>query len=80
METKTIATIRRNSREEVRVQLQEYNGQPVFALRAWFKADDGSMRPSRDGITLRVGLLPEVAKALADAEHQARNEGLLSDG
>ena len=80
METKTIATIRRNSREEVRVALQEYNGRPVFAIRAWFQSKEGDMRPSRDGLTLRVELLPEVARALAEAERQARGEGLLRNG
>jgi hypothetical protein len=85
--------IRRNAREEIRVTLGAWNGAPVFgirawfraddgtmrpSIRAWFKADDGTMRPSKDGLTLRAALLPELARALADAERQARGDRLLA--
>jgi Transcriptional Coactivator p15 (PC4) len=76
-EQRLIAAIRRNAREEIRVTLGEWNGAPVFGVRAWFKADDGTMRPSKDGFTLRAGLLPDLARALADAEPIAREAGLL---
>jgi hypothetical protein len=78
-EQQLIAAIRRNAREEIRVTLGEWNGAPVFGIRAWFKADDGSMRPSKDGLTLRAGLLPELARALADAERAARAGGVLTN-
>ncbi len=77
---KLIAAIRRNAREEIRVTLGEWNGAPVFGIRAWFKASDDTMRPSKAGLTLRAGLLPDLARALADTERQARADGLLSDG
>jgi Transcriptional Coactivator p15 (PC4) len=77
-EQKLIAAIRRNGREEIRVTLGEWNGAPVFGIRAWFKADDGTMRPSKDGLTLGAALLPDLARALADAERIARQAGLLS--
>jgi hypothetical protein len=79
-EQKLIAAVRRNAREEIRVTLGEWNGSPVFGIRAWFKASDDSMRPSKDGLTLRAGLLPDLARALAEAERQARADGLLNDG
>ena len=59
-----IATIRRNAREEIRVTLGEWNGSPVFGVRAWFKAADDTMRPGKDGLTLRAPLLPDLARAL----------------
>jgi len=49
----------------------------VFGIRAWFRADDGTMRPSKDGLTLRAALLPDLARALADAECIASEGGLL---
>ena len=79
-EQKLIAAIRRNAREEIRVTLGQWNGSPVFGIRAWFKASDDTMRPSKDGVTLRAALLPDLARALADAERQARSDGLLTDG
>jgi len=35
------------------------------------------MRPSKDGLTLRAALLPDFARALADAECIASEGGLL---
>jgi hypothetical protein len=77
-EQRLIAAIRRNAREEIRVTLGEWNGAPVFGIRAWFRADDGTMRPSKDGLTLRAELLPELARAIADAARQARGDGVLA--
>jgi hypothetical protein len=78
-EQRLIAAIRRNMREEIRVTLGEWNGRPVFGIRAWFQASDGTMRPSKDGLTLRADLLPKLARALADAEREARNRGVLAN-
>jgi hypothetical protein len=77
-EQRLVAAIRRNAREEIRVTLGEWNGRPVFGIRAWFQASDGTMRPSKDGLTLRADLLAELARALADAERQAWADGVLA--
>jgi hypothetical protein len=77
-EQRLIAAIRRNAREEIRVTLGEWNSAPVFSIRAWFKAEDGTMRPSKNGLTLRAALLPELARALANAECQAWASGLIA--
>ena len=76
-EQRLIAAIRRNAREEIRVTLGQWTGAHVFGIRAWFKSNDGTMRPSKDGLTLRAELLPELARALADTERQARGDGVL---
>ena len=76
-EQRLIAAIWRNAREEIHVTLGEWNGAPVFGIRASFGADDGTMRPSKDGLTLRAALLPDLARALADAECIASEGGLL---
>jgi hypothetical protein len=79
-EQKLTAAIRRNVREEIRVTLGEWNGAPVFGIRAWFKADDGTARPSGDGLTLPANLLPDLARALAEAERIARAEKPIPSG
>ena len=35
--------------------------------------------PGRNGLTLKVELLPELVSALREAETEARSAGLLSD-
>ena len=37
------------------------------------------MRPGKNGLTLKVELLPELVSALQEAEAVARTAGLLSD-
>jgi len=73
-----IATIRKNSREEIRVSLGEYQGHSVAHVRVWFKASDGAMRPSKSGLAFRVDLLPEIARAIGEARDQAESLGLVS--
>ncbi|WP_407491882.1 transcriptional coactivator p15/PC4 family protein [Pseudooceanicola sp. MF1-13] len=62
--------ITKNSREEIRVSVNEYQGHQLVSLRVWFEADDGDMRPSKKGLAFRVELLPQVSAALKSIEAQ----------
>lgn len=74
-----IASIPKNSREEVRIELTEYKGHRLLACRVWATNAEGHV-PTPKGITLKVGLLPAILKALKEAEQEAERQGLLSDG
>ncbi len=79
---KTIRTIRKSQREQIRVGLSEFTKDGtmfnmVFA-RVFF--DDGAKyRPARNGLNVRVELLPELIAALGQAEAEARAVGLLKN-
>ncbi len=79
---KTIRTIRKSQRGQIRVGLSEFAKDDttfnmVFA-RVYF--DDGAeYRPGRNGINVRVELLPELIAALQQAEAEARAAGLLKE-
>lgn len=77
-EQRTVASVRKNARQEIRIGLQEYEGRQIASLRIWFKAEDGTMRPGKDGLNFRVDLLPELHVALAEAVRAADAEGLLT--
>lgn len=62
-----LGTIPKNSREEIRVTLETYQGRELVNLRVWFEADGGEYRPSKKGIAFRRELLPEVLTALNKA-------------
>jgi Transcriptional Coactivator p15 (PC4) len=74
MTDRLIATIKKNSREEIRVSRSDFNGHDLVNLRVWFKAEDGSKRPGKSGIAFRISLLPEVAAALSQASTPAEGE------
>lgn len=73
-----IAEWDRNSREVVRVALDQYNGRHTVNARVWYHSDDG-LRPGKTGITLSVKHLPALADALAAAVERAKAIGLLDD-
>ena len=72
-----ITEIPKNTKEVIRVTIGEFNDRPIAGARVWFKANDGSWRPSKTGIAFRLELLPAVADALAEAVTEARATGLL---
>ena len=67
MTDRLIATIKKNTREEIRVSRGEFNGHDLVNLRVWFETEDGSKRPGKSGIAFRISLLPEVSAALSQA-------------
>ena len=64
-------TLRKNSREELRVSVDELRGHRLLNLRVWFEAEDGTMRPGKQGLALRLELATELAHAIREVTHGA---------
>ena len=64
---------------EVRVSLDEFKGHLTVDIRLFepFTAAQVPM-PTRKGVTIGLGKLPDLAAALADAETRARELGLIA--
>lgn len=77
MEDKQIATITKNTREDIRVMLREFKGHKLADLRVWATSADGDKIATSKGIGFKVTLLPELIAALRDAEAEARALGLF---
>jgi hypothetical protein len=75
-----IAEWDRNSREVVRVALDQYQGRYTINARVWFRADDDTLRPGKSGMTLSVKHLPAMADALGKALARAIELGLVEEG
>ena len=58
-----VAVIRTSDREELRITRGEFKTQ----LREWFAAADGSMRPGKDGVSVRSELVRELIEGLRKA-------------
>ena len=78
---KTIATIPKNQREEIRVALSEFEKDgktfDMAGARVFYDDGAGERKPGRNGINIPVRLLPELVAALSEAEAEARATGLL---
>jgi hypothetical protein len=71
-----VATVTKNSREEIRIALGEFNGRQIINLRVWFRTDEEEWRPGK-GLACHIDLLPQLVEGLAKAERHARAEGLI---
>lgn len=58
------SAIRKNTREEIRVEVSEFNGRRLISIRVWFVAEGGEWRPGKQGIAFNPALLPEMIEAL----------------
>jgi hypothetical protein len=67
----------RNSREIVRVALDQYNGQYTINVRVWYR-DGDEFKPGRSGLTLALKHLPKLATGLASALSRAEAIGMIS--
>ena len=72
-----IASIKKNSREEIRVSLDLFNGHRLFNMRVFFEAEDGSMRPGKNGLAFKVDKLEEFAAAVTTAVETAKSKGFF---
>ncbi|WP_176043619.1 transcriptional coactivator p15/PC4 family protein [Burkholderia vietnamiensis] len=62
-----IAELQKNSRERLRITVDQYRGHEYVGIRIWFVGEDGQYRPSRSGVTLKPALLPQLMQALGRA-------------
>ena len=78
-EPRIIALLEKNRTERLRVALDEFRGHQLLDLRVTVElsASSGIQTPTKKGVSLSVQLLPELRRALADAEAQARDLGWL---
>jgi hypothetical protein len=68
----------KNATEEVRASLTEYKGHKLIDLRIYYEPEDGGeRRPTKKGITIDVGLYPELKKAMMKMEKELIRKELL---
>lgn len=68
-----------NSRDRLRVLIKEYNGADLVSVRKWFTADDGTLRPSKQGVAIKPKHLPQLSDAIAKALTTAIAHGLIDN-
>ncbi len=76
---RVLATFPKNTREFVRVALDHYRGHDLIDLRICVPLAEhaSALTPTKTGVSLRVGLLPQLIEALRAAEVEARAQGVL---
>ena len=73
--SETLLKLQRGQGAEMRVQLRRYKGsQPFVDIRRWERSDDG-MRPTRQGVTLRMREITQVLGAISTAARRVAAGG-----
>ena len=67
MSDKLIGTIKRNSLEEIHFQLRNYQGRDFVDMRTYF-ADNGTMKPTKKGITFNIDKWEEFKKLMSELQ------------
>jgi hypothetical protein len=76
-DTLPVATIKKNSGEEIRLSLDMFNGHRLFNMRVFFEAEDSSMRPGKNGLAFKVEKLEAFVVGATDALMKAKSKGFL---
>lgn len=63
----TLATIERDPKNKLIVELRPFNGRTLLDLRIHYLAEDGKWRPSPKGVSLRIGEIHNVGDAIGRA-------------
>ncbi len=77
MDETIIARIERGKTSEIRVRLLEFHDKPYVDIRLFVVTDAIAKAPTRKGIAVPPGLMPDVTAALQAAEQEARAAGLI---
>jgi hypothetical protein len=68
----------KNATEEIRASLTEYKGHKLIDIRIYYEPEDGEeRRPTKKGITIDVGLYPELKKAMLEIEKELIKQNLV---
>ena len=74
----TVATIGKNSSEEVRVLLDTFKGHHLVDMRVFAAFSAAAVKmPTKKGLSCRVEMLPDLIEGLRKAEAQARALGWI---
>ena len=72
-----VGSFPKNNREEVRVSLSKFKGYDLVGVRQWFRNENDELRPTKNGVTIRVDLLPELVELIQKARDIALEKGIL---
>ena len=70
--------LQKNSREMYRFVVARYHGHDCIDARVFYLDDDsGKFKPSRKGLSIRLGRWPEFRAALGELEERLQLAGML---
>ena len=73
----SVFELSKNSMETLRFQVSEYKGREYVDVRIYYLDDDGSLKPTRKGVTVSPDLWPEFLQGVEKLGTELEQRGLL---
>jgi hypothetical protein len=73
-----VAQFEKNKKEEVRVSVGSFHGRQIINIRVYYKDDDGSWKPGKQGLALSVERYKDLAGAIVQVGEHLQTKGLLT--
>jgi hypothetical protein len=75
--SEVIAQFEKNSKEEVRVSIDDFHGRKLINLRVYYRSSDGEWRPGKQGLALNVERYRDLADALVKVGEVLQTKSLI---
>jgi hypothetical protein len=78
--SQTVAQFEKNSKEEVRVSIDDFRGNKIINLRVYYRSPTGEWLPGKQGLALQVDRFKDLADAVLRLGEALQQRGLISGG
>ena len=71
--------LEKNSRESLVINQSEFKGVKLVDVRVFYKDEDGNLKPTKKGVSVRLEQLDALIKALSTVSAAAREQELVGE-
>jgi hypothetical protein len=72
-----VAQFEKNKKEEVRISVGTFQGRRIINLRVYYKDDDGTWKPGKQGLALSVERYKDLVGAVLQVGEHLKANGLI---
>jgi hypothetical protein len=72
-----VAQFEKNKKEEVRISVGTFHGRRIINVRIYYKDDDGTWKPGKQGLALSVDRYKDLAGAILQVGEHLKANGLI---
>jgi hypothetical protein len=72
-----IVKFEKNSKEEVRVSVDEFRGRKIINLRVYYRTDTGEWLPGKQGVALAIDRYRDLVDAVLQLGEWLESRGML---
>lgn len=72
-----VAQFEKNKKEEVRVSVGTFHGRRIINVRVYFKDDDGTWKPGKQGLAVSVERYKDLAGAILQVGEHLKAKGMI---